>query len=95
MADKPVITKKELDKLNAEIKRLKAPQTPQMAPAPGGPMRQQATKVQIAARKQATEAMEKKAEHMSERLYSSSEKGRKDFNQASGKPKNRDDGREL
>ena len=53
---KPPPTKKELERLNAEIKRLRAPQTPHMAPSPGGSMRQQATQVQIQARQKTLEA---------------------------------------
>lgn len=60
---KPPPTKKELERLNADIKRLRAPQPPHMAPAPGGSMRQQATQVQIQARQKSLEvAIERRDE---------------------------------
>lgn len=81
MAKKLPPTKAELDKLNAEIKRLKAPQTPQMAPAPGGPMQQQATKVQIAARQNAIDVREKQKEAKETELFGPPNTLRRDFNQ--------------
>tara|TARA_Y100000815_G_C13302583_1_gene485165 strand:- start:855 stop:1109 length:255 start_codon:yes stop_codon:yes gene_type:complete len=65
---KPPPTKQELDRLNARIKTLQAPQTPHMAPAPGGSMRQQATQVQIQARKQATEKLVVRRDEIAPRL---------------------------
>lgn len=72
-------TKKELDRLNAEIKRLEAPQSPHMAPVPGGSMRQQATEVQIQVRKQQTERLKGERDEIAPRLDAYKGAAKKDF----------------
>jgi len=65
---KPPPSKEELDRLNAEIKRLQMPQTPHMAPVPVGSMRQQATEVQIAVRRQIIEEKTERRDEIADRL---------------------------
>lgn len=66
--NKPPPSKAELDRLNAEIKRLQMPQTPHMAPVPGGSMRQQATEVQIGVRRQLIEEKTERRDEVASRL---------------------------
>jgi|AVFP01.1.fsa_nt_gi uncharacterized protein YjiS (DUF1127 family) len=94
MSKPPPPTKKELDELNAQINKLRAPKPPHMAPAPGGSMRRQATQVQNAETRKHLQKLEDRADKLRDALGEPKPKAQRnsqskpepkaDFNRASG-----------
>lgn len=76
---KPPPSKKELDRINAEIKRLESPKTPEMTPRPGGSMRRQATAVEIQVRKDRIDHLKEQRDQMVSPAEKDKSRLRRDF----------------
>jgi len=75
----PPFSKKDIDRVNTEIEKIQQPRPPQMRPAPGGTMREDAAQVEIQVRRDVLQAKKDRVNEMQKRLQQNSTKLRKDF----------------